>query len=93
MPNAPIWTAGDPAGENIIRHKKANDKQISGTHYKKLQPEPWDVVAAWDMDYFLGSAIKYLARWKEKGGVNDLKKAIHFIEKKIELEESTRTLF
>lgn len=66
---------------------RANDKQISGTHYKRLSPEPWDVIMAWDLDYLTGSAIKYLSRWKNKGGVQDIKKAIHFLEKLIEEEE------
>lgn len=65
---------------------KANDYQISGTHYKKLSPEPWDVVAAWDMGYLEGSVLKYLARWKYKNGVQDLQKAAHFLQKLIEVE-------
>jgi hypothetical protein len=36
--------------------------------------------------FMQGSAIKYLARWKDKGGVEDLRKARHYIDKLIELE-------
>jgi hypothetical protein len=64
----------------------ANDKQISGSHYKQRSPEPWDVVAAWDMGYLDGSALKYIARWRYKNGISDLQKAIHFLEKLIEVE-------
>lgn len=64
----------------------ANDEQFGGTHYKKLGIQPWDYIAANGIGYFEGTAIKYLSRWKSKGGVEDLKKAIHFIEKLIELE-------
>ena len=65
----------------------ANDMQVGGRHYKNLQPEPWDVIAAWGCDYFVGSASKYLARCRLKGApITDLKKARHFIEKAIELE-------
>ncbi len=67
----------------------ANDKQISGTHYKKYgDMQPWDVVIAWNMGYLDGTALKYLARWRDQGGIDDLKKAIHFIEKLIETEQS-----
>lgn len=66
---------------------EANNIQHGGDHYKKYGDlQPWDVVAAWNMDYFTGTALKYLARWKDKGGVQDLEKAIHFLQKKIELE-------
>jgi hypothetical protein len=66
----------------------ANDKQVSGTHYKKNAIQPWDYVAANNLGYFEGSAVKYLTRWKSKGGVADLEKAVHFIEKLIELEKA-----
>ncbi len=67
----------------------ANDKQISGDHYKKYgDMQPWDVVTSWNMGYLDGTALKYLARWRDKGGIDDLKKAIHFIEKLIETEQS-----
>ena len=64
----------------------ANQKQISGTHYKLNSIQPWDYVAANNLGYFEGSAIKYITRWRSKGGVADLQKAIHFLEKLIELQ-------
>jgi hypothetical protein len=70
----------------------ANAKQIAGNHYKKYgNLQPWDVIIAWNMGYLEGSALKYLARWKDKGGVDDLKKAIHFIEKQIEVLKASTT--
>ena len=64
----------------------ANTQQIAGTHYKGKAIQPWDYVAANELGYFEGTAIKYLTRWKDKGGVDDLRKAVHFIEKLIELQ-------
>jgi hypothetical protein len=67
----------------------ADDKQIAGDHYKKYGDlQPWNVILAWDLGYLDGTALKYIARWKDKGGINDLKKAIHFLEKLIEVTES-----
>lgn len=63
----------------------ANDKQIGGSHYK-AQIECWDYIVANDLGYLEGTAIKYLTRFRKKNGVEDLKKAIHFIEKLIEVE-------
>ena len=68
------------------RQVPANTKQIAGDHYKGKGIQPWDYVAANNLGYFEGTAIKYLTRWKDKGGVDDLKKAVHFIEKLIELQ-------
>jgi len=65
----------------------ANAVQHGGTHYKDKRIQPWDFIHANGLGFFEGNAIKYLSRWKEKGGVSDLKKAIHYIEKLIEIEE------
>ena len=64
----------------------ANDKQISGNHYRKQKIQSWDFIAANKLDFFQGSAITYIARFRDKGGKRDLEKAIHFLEKLIELE-------
>lgn len=67
-----------------------NDTMIGGNHYKKLRIEPWDVIESNNMGFFDGNALKYIMRYKEKNGVEDLKKARHYIDKLIEIEESHR---
>lgn len=64
----------------------ANESQVDGTHYKQLAIEPWDYIAANNLGFFEGSVVKYVTRWDRKGGVADLRKAKHFIEKLIEVE-------
>jgi hypothetical protein len=64
----------------------ANDTQVGGDHYKHNLYETWDVIADWGLGYFDGNAVKYLSRWKNKGGLQDLLKARHYIDKLIELE-------
>ena len=69
---------------------KANDKQVGGKHYKKFKIEIWDFIHENNIPYLEGNAIKYIARWREKGGQDDIKKAIHYLEKlleKVEYEE------
>ena len=68
----------------------ANDTQISGEHYKCKTIQIWDFVAANNLGYFEGNIVKYVSRWKDKGGVNDLRKAKHYIEKLIELETQVK---
>lgn len=65
---------------------KANDVQVAGNHYKQFQFETWDVIHDWGLGYFDGNAVKYLSRWKHKGGVEDLRKAAHYIQKLIEIQ-------
>lgn len=61
-------------------------KQISGDHYKKLKIQPIEFIHANGIPFAEGCAIKYLCRWRDKGGLADLEKAKHFIELLIELE-------
>jgi hypothetical protein len=64
--------------------KTANSVQIGGDHYRKGGIQPWDYILANNLGYLEGTAIKYISRWKYKNGVEDLRKAIHFLEKLIE---------
>jgi len=65
----------------------ANSYQVGGNHYRDCDVQPWDIIDMYGLGYFDGNAVKYLLRWRRKNGVEDLRKAIHFIEKLIELEE------
>lgn len=64
----------------------ANDRQVGGGHYKVKAIQPWDYIAANQIGYFEGNVIKYVSRWRDKGGVADLEKARHYLDKLIELE-------
>ena len=60
--------------------------QIGGNHYKGMVIQPVEYIYKNKIGYFEGCVIKYVSRWKNKNGVEDLKKAIHFLELLIELE-------
>jgi hypothetical protein len=62
----------------------ANTKQVSGSHYISKAIQPWDYIIANNIGYLEGNVIKYVSRWKEKNGVDDLKKAQHYLQKLIE---------
>jgi hypothetical protein len=66
----------------------ANETQIGGDHYKEKSIQPWDFIAANQLGYFEGNIVKYVSRWRDKGGINDLKKARHYLDKLIELEDN-----
>ena len=69
----------------------ANAVQVGGDHYRNKAIQPWDAMEAWfspdEVKGFMrGNALKYLARYRDKGGVEDLRKARHYLDKLIELE-------
>jgi Protein of unknwon function (DUF3310) len=62
------------------------ENQIAGNHYKKLKIQPIEYIHANGLPFAEGSIIKYVTRWRDKGGIQDLEKAKHFIEMLIILE-------
>lgn len=58
-------------------------------HYKDKPIQVWDYVVSNNLGYLEGNVIKYVSRWRQKGGVEDLRKAKHYIEKLIEMETGT----
>ena len=65
----------------------ALDTQIGGGHYKAMAIQPMEFSMANKLDACQHTAIKYITRFREKAGVEDLRKAIHCIEMLIEFEE------
>ena len=57
-------------------------------HYTKGRIEPIDFINANDMDYLEGNIIKYISRYKYKGGIEDLEKAGFYLKMLIQRERS-----
>jgi hypothetical protein len=69
----------------------ANDMQVGGEHYQSKTIQPWDAMESWMTKeqfkgFLWGNVIKYIARWQDKGGVEDLRKARHYMDKLIEVQ-------
>ena len=74
----------------FVPSNKADDLQVGGDHYKNMGIQPWKAMESWmtpeEFRGFLkGNSIKYLARCNSKGGVEDVKKARHYIDKLVEV--------
>lgn len=68
---------------------KANEYQMGGDHYASKQVQPWAAMQAWmtpeQFEGFLrGNVIKYIARYPDKNGIEDVKKAQHYLAKLLE---------
>lgn len=72
------------AGAGVHRYMSANDTQVGGVHYREKKIQTWDYISQNEIPYLEGCVIKYVSRWRDKGGVEDLKKAQHYLEKLIE---------
>ena len=64
----------------------AKNKQIGGNHYQGYRIQPIDFVMKNNLDYLQGCIVKYVTRFREKNGAEDLEKAKHCIDMLIEHE-------
>lgn len=60
------------------------ETQIGGDHYKELSIQPIEYILANKLGFCEGNIIKYITRYKSKNGLEDLKKAKHYIDMLIE---------
>lgn len=71
---------------HALAEQTLRNKQVGGDHYKKHAIQPWDVIETYGLDFFVGNVIKYCLRQKDNR-LQDLEKAMHYLEKAIELEK------
>ena len=66
----------------------ALETQIGGDHYRDLPIQPIEYIVANDIPYREANIIKYISRWRSKNGLEDLRKARHYLDLLIEQESS-----
>lgn len=85
-----------PAPENVhatladiagLPAASALDTQVGGDHYKKLRIQPMEYSMANGLDACQHTIVKYVTRFRDKGGIADLEKARHCIDMLIEFEQ------
>ncbi len=64
----------------------ALQQQVGGDHYRAKSIQPIEYIHANNLGFCEGNVVKYVTRWKDKGGESDLRKAIHYLELLIQLE-------
>jgi hypothetical protein len=69
---------------------KSFKKQVGGNHYKKYKIQPVEFIIKNNIGFVEGNVIKYILRFKDKGGIADLKKAKHYIELLIDSTKSSK---
>jgi len=64
---------------------KATDKQIGGKHYKEYKIQPIEFIMKNKLSFIQGNVIKYICRYKNKNGIEDLEKIKHYCDLAIDL--------
>lgn len=69
--------------EEVVKsdgYKSALDYQIGGNHYQQMAYQPLTFIMEQKLKFCEGNIIKYIARYKYKNGLQDLKKAQHYLK-------------
>ena len=69
--------------KNMFDKVFPQDKQIGGSHYKSFHIQPYEFISKNELSFFQGNVIKYVCRYKNKNGIQDLEKIIHYCELEI----------
>jgi hypothetical protein len=67
---------------------KASEEQVAGTHYKDMEIQPSEFIYRNKIGWPEGNVIKYVCRHRWKNGIEDIRKAIHYLQLLIEWEYS-----
>lgn len=66
--------------QNMAAPDKVTEKQIGGNHYQKMAIQPTEFIHKNNLSFLQGNVIKYISRYKQKNGLQDLQKAKHYID-------------
>ena len=81
-----VWGTGKIESKYTGANMSAFDRQVGGNHYKTMMIQPLEYALANDLGICEHAVVKYISRWRDKGGVSDLRKAAHYIEILIQKE-------
>jgi len=77
------WQVAQKSVATGVTDGSKTHRQVGGSHY--FNPiQPWDIIRAWELNYWEGNIVKYVLRHKGKNKVEDLEKARHYLDYLIE---------
>jgi len=69
--------------KNIFDKAFPQDRQVGGKHYKTFRIQPYEFISKNNLSFFQENVVKYVCRYKDKNGIQDLEKIIHYCELEI----------
>jgi len=66
--------------KNMFEELFPQDKQVGGNHYKDFHIQPYEFISKNNLSFLQGNVIKYVCRYLNKNGIEDLDKIIHYCE-------------
>ena len=74
--------------EDEVLYESSMNRQVGGDHYKKHTIQPIEYIMGNNLGFCEGNVVKYITRWRDKGGVKDLEKIKQYVDFLIEQENT-----
>ena len=65
-------------------------RQVGGSHYKNFHIQPYEFISKNDLSFFQGNVVKYVCRYLNKNGIEDLEKIKHYCDLEIKKMKDTK---
>ena len=75
--------------KNLLEEAFPQSKQIGGNHYKDFTIQPYEFISKNNLSFFQGNVVKYVCRYLNKNGIEDLEKIKHYCELEIKKMRDT----
>ena len=69
--------------KDIFKDSFPQERQVGGSHYKSFHIQPYEFISKNELSFCQGCVVKYVCRYKNKNGIQDLEKIIHYCELEI----------
>lgn len=76
--------------KNMFDDISPQDRQVGGKHYKNFKIQPYEFISKNNLSFFQGNVVKYVCRYLNKNGIEDLKKIIHYCQLEIKKLQDTK---
>lgn len=70
----------------IQKHFNSLSRQVGGNHYKQFKIQPIEFIHQNNIPFIEGNIVKYICRWRDKNGIEDLEKIKQYVDILIDFE-------
>ena len=76
--------------KDIIKEAFPQSRQVGGKHYKNFPIQPYEFISKNNLSFFQGCVVKYVCRYLQKNGIEDLEKIKHYCDLEIKKLKDTK---
>ena len=76
--------------KDIFKEAFPQSRQVGGKHYKNFPIQPYEFISKNNLSFFQGCVVKYVCRYLQKNGIEDLEKIKHYCDLEIKKLKDTK---